>query len=150
MSKAMEIRGHGGRVRIEVYKYERQETSNLDDSNWVVTQCTVNVGEFSCVLNLSLVTSDFVRFAAQLEEGVRSLQGSAEFTTLEEGIRLEVTFTSAGHAHLIGRARSQVALVPDQTTLSFSFETDQSFLAQTLQELKGVMEQFPTRRPSSR
>ena len=35
-----------------------------------------------------------------------------------------------------------------QTNLSFSFETDQSFLAQTVRELKGIVTQFPIRRPT--
>jgi hypothetical protein len=150
MMKAMEIRGHSGRVKIEIQGYERPENANEDDSNWLVSKCEVAVGEFACALGLSLVTRELVHFLAQLEEAVASLQGTSTFTTLEGGIQIEIKFTRAGHAELFGRARSQISLVPDQSVFSFSFETDQSFLAQTVRELKGIVREFPIRRPSAR
>jgi hypothetical protein len=35
--------------------------------------------------------------------------------------------------------------VPDESALSFSFETDQSFLAHTVRELKAIVSRFPVR-----
>ncbi len=84
-----------------------------------------------------------------LEKVVDSLNGTAAFTTLEEGLHIEIKFNHAGHADLFGRARSQTAMVPEQSVLSFSFETDQSFLARTVRELKGIVTQFPIRKPSA-
>jgi hypothetical protein len=150
MAKTMEIRGHGGRIKIDVQGYERPDTSDGDDANWLAAQCNVVAGEFSCTLNLSLVTRDFAGFLMQLEKAVDSLNGTAAFTTLEEGLQIEVKFNHAGHADLFGRARSQTSLVPEQSVLSFSFETDQSFLAQTVRDLHGIVTQFPIRRPSAR
>jgi hypothetical protein len=149
MSKTMEIGGHGGHIKIDVQRYERPETSDEDDANWLATQCNVAVGEFSCILKLSLVTRDFTEFLAQLEKAVDSLNGSATFTTMEEGLHIEIKFNHAGHANVFGRAGSQTSIVPEQSVLSFSFETDQSFLAQTVRELKGIVTQFPIRKPSA-
>jgi hypothetical protein len=148
MTKAVEIQGHGGHIKIEVQGYERPEATDEDDANWLVASCSVVVGEFSCILRLSLVTSDFVQFLAQLEDAVRSLSGNATFISLEEGLQIEIKFNHAGHADLFGRARSRISLVPDQSELSFSFETDQSFLARTVRELKGIVTQFPVRKPA--
>ena len=134
MPKTMEIRGHSGHVQVEVYTYERQGTTDESDANWLVARCNVVVGEFSCALKLSLVTDDFAQFLAQLERAVGSLKGSAIFDTMEDGIRVEIKFNSAGHADVFGQVRSQISLVPEQSVLSFSFETDQSFLAQTVRE----------------
>jgi hypothetical protein len=149
MAKSMEIGGHGGHIKMDVQGYERPETSDEDDANWLVAQCKVAAAEFSCILKLSLVTRDFVEFLAQLEKAVDSLNGAATFTTLEEGLHIEIKFNHAGHADLFGRARSQTSMVPEQSVLSFSFETDQSFLAQTVRELKGIVMQFPIRKPSA-
>lgn len=149
MPKTMIIRGHGGRIGVEVYNYERPDTANEDDANWLKAKCSVVVSEFSCVLGLSLRTHDFVQFLRQLEEAVRQLKGTAVFATLEEGLEFEIKFKSAGQAELSGRARSQTSLVPDQTVLSFSFETDQSFLAETIRELNGIVAQFPARTTKS-
>jgi hypothetical protein len=146
MTKTVEIRGHSGHIKIEVQGYERPEATDDDDANWLVASCNVVVGEFTCILRLSLVTSDFVQFLAQLEKAVGSLSGNATFATLEEGLQVEINFNCAGHADLFGRARSRISLVPKQSELSFSFETDQSFLAQTLRELKGIVAQFPIRK----
>jgi len=149
MPKTMEIRGHGGNIKIDVQSYERPETSDEDDANWLVAKCEIVVREFSCVLGLSLVTREFTQFLAELEEAVGSLKGTATFRTLEEGLQIEVRFNHAGHADVVGHARSQMSPVPEQTVLSFSFETDQSFLAQTVRELKGIVTQFPIRKPSA-
>ena len=79
----MEIGGHGGHIKIDVQGYERPETSDEDDANWLVARCKVAVAEFSCILKLSLVTRDFAEFLAQLEKAVDSLNGTTTFTTLE-------------------------------------------------------------------
>jgi hypothetical protein len=48
-------------------------------------------------------------------------------------------------AEVFGSARSQTSNVPDVSVLSFSFETDQSFLAHTVRELKTIVSRFPVR-----
>jgi hypothetical protein len=148
MAKTMEIGGHGGHIKIDVQGYQRPETSDEDDANWLVARCKVTVGEFSCTLKLSLATRDFAEFLVQLDKAVDSLNGTATFTTLEDGLHIEIRFNRAGHADLFGRVRSQTALIPDQSVPSFSFQTGQSFLAQTVRELKGIVTKFPTRKPA--
>ena len=103
------------------------------------------VGEFSAVLSLALVTHDFARFAGELEQTVQLLKGTASFSTAEAGLAIEIRFTTAGHAEVFGSARSQRSIVPDVSELSFSFETDQSFLAHTVRELKTIVSRFPVR-----
>ncbi len=146
MAKTMEIGGHGGHIKIDVQGYQWPESSDEDDANWLVAGCNVTVGEFSCTLRLSLVTRDFAEFLAQLEKAVDSLDSTAVFTTLEDGLHIEIKFNHVGHANLFGRVRSQTSLVPDQSVLSFSFETDQSFLAQTVRELREIAVKFPIRK----
>jgi len=50
-----------------------------------------------------------------------------------------VLTSSASHAEVFGSARSQRSFVPDQSLLSFSFGTDQSFLAHTVRELNAIV-----------
>jgi hypothetical protein len=150
MSGTVEIRGHGGRVRIEVYNYERPNAEDQDDVNWLSARCTVVVGEFSCVLRLSLVTYDFFQFLSQLERAIQRVEGTALFATPEDGIDLQITIKNTGRVELSGHARSQTSHIPEQSTLSFSFETDLSFLGQTVRELKGVVAQFPIRNVKSK
>ena len=90
-------------------------------------------------------THDCARFTDELEEAVQMLKGTATFSTVEAGLAIEIKFTTAGHAEVFGSARSQTSLVPDVSVLSFSFETDQSFLVHTVREVKAIVSRFPVR-----
>jgi len=145
MSKTVAIRGEGGQVQIEVLNYERPKSTEGSDANWLSCRCGLTVREFSCDVSLSLMTDDFVRFLGDLDEALRSLKGTAVFTTLEAGLKLEITFNAAGHANVFGTIQSQLSVVPSRTGLDFSFETDQSFLSYTVEGLRAVVQQFPVR-----
>jgi hypothetical protein len=91
------------------------------------------------------MTGDFVLFYRELDEALRSLKGTAAFSTAEAGLKFEVAFKSAGHADVSGIVQSQLSVVPRRTKLDFSFESDQSFLSSTLDGLRAVIQQFPVR-----
>jgi hypothetical protein len=124
----------------------RPDANDEYDANWLRARCSVTVAEFSAVLSLALVTHDFARFADELEQAVQLLKGTATFSTVEAGLAIEIKFTTAGHAEVFGSARSQMSMEPDVSALSFSFETDQSFLAHTVRDLKAIVSRFPVRR----
>ena len=128
-----------------MFGYERPDATDEYDANWLRARCSITVAEFSAVLSLALVTHDFARFADELEQAVQLLKGKATFSTAEDGLAVEIRFKTAGHAEVFGSARSQTSFVPDAPVLSFSFETDQSFLAHTVREVKTVVSQFPVR-----
>jgi hypothetical protein len=145
MPKTVVIRGDDGSVQIEVLNYERPNSTKGTDANWLACRCGVTVWEFSCDVTLSVTTNDLVCFLAVLDEAVRSLKGTAVFTTPEAGLRLEIRFKAAGHADVIGTVQSQLSIVPSRTKLDFSFGTDQSFLSRTVEGLRTVIQQFPIR-----
>src|SRR6266481_2749165 len=145
LANIVQIRGDGNIIQIEVFGYERPDANDEYDANWLRARCSVTVAEFSAVLSLALVTHDFARFTDELEQAVQLLKGTATFSTVEAGLAIEIKFTTAGHAEVLGSARSQTSNVPDVSVLLFSFETDQSFLAHTVRELKTIMSRFPVR-----
>src|SRR5437762_770062 len=145
MPKTVAVRGHGGQVQIEVLTYERPNSTMGSDANWLDCRCCVTVREFSCEVSLSLTTGDFVRFLSDLEEALRSLKGTAVFDTPESGLMLEIKFQAAGHADVFGTVQSQLSVVPSRTKFDFSFESDQSFLSNTAEDLRAVIQQFPVR-----
>ena len=107
MPTTVVIRGDGGRVQIEVLNFERPEVTKGSDANWLICRCGVTVREFSCDVSLSLMTDDFVRFLADLDEAQRSLKGTAVFATIESGLTLEIKFKAAGHCDVLGTVQSQ-------------------------------------------
>jgi hypothetical protein len=147
LANTVHIRGDGNVIQIEVFGYERPDANDAYDANWLRARCSISVAEFSAALSVALVTHDFARFADELEQTVQLLKGTASFSTAEEGLAVEIKFTTVGHAEVFGSARSQTSCVPDVSVLSFSFETDQSFLAHTVRELKAIVSRFPVRNP---
>jgi len=147
LPNTVQIRGDGNVIQIDVFGYERPDANDEYDANWLRAKCSVTVAEFSAILSLALVTRDFARFADELEQAVQLLKGTAAFSTVEAGLGIEIKFTTAGHAEVFGSARSQTSFVPDQSVLSFSFETDQTYLAQSVRELKAIVSRFPVRNP---
>jgi hypothetical protein len=71
------------RTCIDIQGFERPETTEEDDANWLVAKCKIVASEFSCDLRLSLVTHEFTPFLAGLEKAARSRKGTATFRTLE-------------------------------------------------------------------
>ena len=145
MPETVFVRGNGGEVQVEVLDYERPTSKEGSDANWLVCRCRVTVREFISDVRLSLMSDDFVRFLRNLDDALRSLRGTAVFATAEEGLALEVRFKAAGHADVSGIVQSQLSVIPSRTNLDFSFESDQSFLSETVKGLRALIQRFPVR-----
>jgi hypothetical protein len=70
------------------------------------------------------------------------MKGTATFSTAEAGLGIEIKFTTAGHADVFGSAVTNVIFTRPFGTLIL-LETDQTFLAQTVRELKAIVCRFP-------
>jgi hypothetical protein len=134
------ITGSDGSIRIEVLGYENPIAENDSDANWLRSRIRVAVGSFSGETDAALTTQDFAYFERQLAEVLRTLQGKATFQTDEDSLRFEVWMGSLGTATVSGAVK---ATSGSQASLRFSFETDQSYLAQTELELVEVTKEFP-------
>jgi len=139
---AVTIKGDNGSILIEVLGYENAAASNDSDSNWLTSTVTVVAGAFSGQLNGSLTTQNFAYFHRELGEILGSLKGKAVFEADEEWLHFEVEMGSRGTAKVRG-----VAIANDGTgaSLTFAFETDQTYLTQTKSALDSVVKSFPIR-----
>ncbi len=134
------IEGTGGSISIDVLGYENAGASNESDANWLRSRTRVVAGSFAGEIDAALTTQDFAYFARELTEMLRTLTGKATFQTDEDRLRFEVEMRSRGIATVSGAVKAND--VP-RASLRFSFETDQSFLAQTKRALSEVAERFP-------
>jgi hypothetical protein len=142
MSLQVSINDHGASISTEVSGYERPGVQDASDANWLKCRVAVNLGCFTGDYPATFETSDFVRFRDGLKTVLSAMSGSASFVTCEEALNCTIEMKRTGTARIKG-----VAQVHGHTTaaLSFSFESDQSFFAQTLRELEAINEQFPVR-----
>jgi hypothetical protein len=58
---------------------------------------------------------------------------------------MEIKFKATGHVDVLGTVQSQLSATRSLTKLDFSFESDQSFLSHSAEELRAVIHQFPSR-----
>jgi hypothetical protein len=142
MSPQVSIKGHGASISIEASGYERPIAQNVDDANWLKCRVTVNLGYFTGEYPGAFETSDFVRFRDGLEKILSTMGGMASFETCEEALNCTIEMRGSGTARIKGKAQIHQNVA---ATLSFSFESDQSFIAQTLREVEAIIAEYPVR-----
>ena len=146
MSLKIEIGGQGGHLMVEVLGYENPFAQDTSDANWLNCQVLIRIGEhFRADFPASFATSDFVRFREELTTVLTKVDGTASFLTDEDALSFSIEMSRTGGAVVGGVAQNYGQ---PQASLSFSFETDQTFLTQTLHHLVTVVTHFPVKEDS--
>ena len=133
------VAGHGGRVRFEILGYENREAEDRSDANWLRVAFDLDVGGCSFRRTASLTTDDLAVFTRELSEALSSLRGSVVLHADEEWLHLLVAFQSRGAVDIRGRVTNEALNV----TIDFRLDSDQSFLTQTLSDLRDVTRAWP-------
>jgi hypothetical protein len=132
----------GRRVSIIVRGYEREVSLDPFDANWLRCSTEVEQGAFRGAVDATFATSDFSRFLSELDRVMSGSSGVASFTTMEEALAFRVEVDRSGRATITGKLRE---LGEFGTDLSFTFESDRSFLTATHSDLKRIVATFPER-----
>ena len=90
----------------------------------------------------ALRTTELIEFGSQLRPLHETLSGTAEFTTLEGQLHLQLEGDGKGHINLKGEVMDQAGV---GNRLHFSLEFDQSRLADSVRDLDAVISKFPVR-----
>lgn len=118
------------------------------DGNWIHSEVEVAAGGFRGGFRADVRSEEFASFLAELEALDRSLDGVAEFTTMEGQIALTLTGDGKGHVRVQGEA---VDTVGTGNRLQFAFDIDQSCLPAVQRSLEHVLRAFPvTGEPDAR
>jgi len=140
--KAIQLKGIGGEINLEVSGYENIAASNISDANWLTTKVILTVGNFSGVYSANLTTHDFLYFTEKLKNLVIGLKGQADFITDEEAIGFSIAFDARGRVFITGKAKN---IDFPKVELSFQFESDQTYLTKTLDDFEQCTNHFPVR-----
>jgi hypothetical protein len=122
---------------------ERQLASIWDD-NWLRAEIQVVAGGFRGKATAAFITSELSEFLSELRPLFETLEGKAEFSTIEEQLKLQLVGDGKGHIELTGEIADQPGI---GNRLLFTFEFDQSQLGASIRELELVTSQFPVRVP---
>lgn len=142
MPSEITIAGDGSRLTLRVEGYERPAADNIDDANWLNCCLTASVGPFRGAVRLAITTHDLREFTRELQAACRHLEGEVALSPSEDQLELRVSFRSRGQASVSGSLRE---FGPPDARLSFSFDTDQSFLGDSCDELELCLKEFPIR-----
>lgn len=142
MSVEIKILGEAAGVKIEVLRYENRSAQNPSDANWLMCHAEVHVRSFAGRVDVAFTTHDFAAFGKCLRSAVTDLDGTATFETDENALRLVVELSRTGVAHISGALRD---VDSPQTYLAFSFESDQTFLGRTANDVDELLRRFPVR-----
>ena len=133
---------HERRLTIDVHGYERDSFQDPYDANWLKCSVDLEVGRFRGAVDASFTTQDFARFLSELDQVVQGDARVASFQTMEEALSIRVEVDRAGRAVLAGSLREIDA---GGSELSYSIDSDLSFLQRSHAELKRIVAEFPER-----
>jgi hypothetical protein len=145
LTERIKFMGENGSLTVEVYRYERPGTEDADDANWLNCEVSVKAGAFGGNFKCAFTTHDFVALHQRLKTAVESLTGNVSFQNTEADLFLNIDFGKRGATLVHGKAQPHRS---PEGTLSFEFDSDQSYLAQTLCQLEAVLRHFPVRQMS--
>jgi hypothetical protein len=103
---------------------------------------TIKAGPFSGAFKSAFTTYDFIALVEHLKGALATLSGTVSFQNTENDIALNIEFDKRGNGNIHGTAQPHRS---PEASLAFRFDTDQSYLAQTLRELESVLRHFPVK-----
>jgi hypothetical protein len=130
------------RLVLEVLGREHPNAVDSLDGNWLTVNVSVEVGAWLGRYGASLRVDEFERLLRGVRNLNDSLRGTAEFQSMEEWLHLKLTSDGLGHVTVEGVARDAAGI---GNTLSFHLALDQTFLPALIEELEGLLEEFPSR-----
>ncbi len=130
------------RIEADVVRYERPAAGEYYDDNWLTTQIRVQAGGFRGQVDAALLTGELSSFLAALWPLYETLRGSAEFSTMEDQLRLCLAGDRKGHITVTGEVLDQPGI---GNRMHFTLQLDQSQLGASIHELERVTAEFPVR-----
>ncbi len=130
------------RIEVDVIGYERSPVGEYHDDNWLTAKIRVRAGGFRGNVDASIITAELVDFLSQLRPLHDTLRGTAEFSTMEDQLKLRLTGDGKGHIELTGEIADQPGI---GNKLTFQLRFDQTQLGAAVRELQLVTSAFPVR-----
>lgn len=142
MTVPVVFRGEGCEVQLEIIGYENASALDYSDANWLSCRATASCAGVNAASSLAITTRDLVRFAQELEAVLRSPGGAAILGTDENQIRLRVSLGKTGEGRFDGELTTPGR---PRASMSFSCDTDQTYVRASLKEIAHAISEFPER-----
>lgn len=110
------------------------------DGNWIACEIQIAAGGFRGTFPADLRSEEFLAFLEDVEDLKRTLDTAASFSTMEGQIAFSLAGDGKGHVRVHGEAGDAPG---SDNRLHFSFEIDQTYLAQISRSLQVIVAAFP-------
>ena len=107
----------------------------FSEEGWIETRAEIVVDGFRADVRSWFHRYDFENFEVSLRELYRTLKGPVKLEQLSGQLKFELNVNISGHVHLTGEARSGW-----DNRLTFEIGMDQSYLPETLRQLRSILE----------
>ncbi len=132
----------GERFVMSILGYERVSSSDYFDSNWIVSSVSVEQGAFLGACDISMLTGDLSRFAAELVAVLENASRAAHLRTTEGSLALTFKVDNFGRVAFSG---SLADMGRPGLVLSFGFSIEPRALEDLRGFLKESLQAFPER-----
>lgn len=134
------IKNEDNLVKINVLSRPYLESDNYWDINWLICGIYIKIPGFIADFSTYIRTDELKNFYDELKKMHKDLKGTANLSTMESGIFIKSEINKLGRIEWTVETQ-----YPEGTgaELSFEFENDQSYLYETLRNLKGIIEEYP-------
>ena len=135
------LRADGGaELRIRVVGRMHPGATDFWDGNWLVSPIDLVVGGFTGRAAAGLRSEELLRLREGLEMLYESLEGEATLESMEDWLHLTCRGDGRGHVEVLGTLVDQPGV---GNKLTFSLQTDQSFLPELIASLRKVESSYP-------
>jgi hypothetical protein len=127
-------------LKITLFGRSHPESDDYWDGNWVRASIQVQAGGFSGDAVGDIRTDELAAFQKPWAQLQTSLEGVAEFSTLEEWLAIRATGDGKGHIEVQGVVWDRPGV---GNNLQFTLSTDQTFTRPTIDQLAEAIRAFP-------
>ncbi len=110
------------------------------DGNWLLVDVHIAVGKFTGNIPGLLRAEELHNFSTQLQTFSESPITPISFLTVEDWLKFRLEVDNLGHIRLSGTVSDDVH---SHNHLTFAFNLDQITLAETIKQLRHVVETWP-------
>ncbi|WP_051361798.1 WapI family immunity protein [Solimonas soli] len=140
--KSIAIGSERDRVEIVVRGYQPPLTGDQPGDHWLAAEVILDAGAFGGRFAAAFLAADFAAFRDELQPLLDTLQGRAEFHTLEEQLTLMLEGDGLGEISVTGVALDQPGI---GNRLEFGLFLDQAQLRETFASLEALLSAYPVR-----
>jgi hypothetical protein len=127
---------------VNVLSRTHPQSRDSWDGNWLNTEVRVKVKGFTGRVSGYTRTEEFTAFHEQLERVNRSLNGGADFRTVEKWITIRLQSDIGGYVSVEAEIFDQPGV---GNRLSCNFDVTQASIPPMLNQLQAICSQFPVR-----